>query len=932
MSILISARAMEADFTVPTTNRGSHHSHRHQHAQSHSFSDSTCFLSPSTAGANGHGGVKKAVSANDLYTHAETSRETSPVPSRSFYKQSLNTPYEQHSWSSHHNNSHSPNGHAKSPSAFVFPMKSGRARGESDLGRPANPHSAVYRPTLGRLDSDTPADVTRWISLPEAMTGLLIPLPYMLASAAYSSISGEELGGGTQLSHGNDWDGLKLSIRKFSSDSGLMEACTLTSGTLLLVGILAKIIPTQKVLDRRKDSSAKMLLTASTARSMAVNVVSIGLPFYSAMQIGGLRTGLVILVAIGGCLKPPGTSLSCSVPEWKHVLSSRAATLTVITVSMILDFMGWTFHAPFSDMILGYAALMLSVLVVPLPMSAQDSPVSHASTSKSVFAGSGAISRLVATPADINVTLLAGLFLSMMSIAMSMIWSIAPSIGASAMIFSTLSVAAMSATILFGNPAALHSEFQAGLGLGCVFTACCAFLYSPSLWPGTICNGGLTALSFLGVLYDCNTVLEDNIPQNVQLMATHVHHSHDHHLHDHGLTSTSPNAHSKFTALILNRCEPGSLLHQILNERDSRRILYFTTLNFGFMFVQGVYGYLSGSLGLLSDTVHMFFDCLGLVVGLGAAVASKLPPTAEKPYGWGKLNTLAGFGNGVFLMLVSVEFVWEAIEGIVEHKHLRHVQELLVVSVAGLLVNLVGLFAFGHSHAGHDHGHSHGHSHSQSHHGQAHHTANSLTPSSGCSHDHTYNNATSAHPHANPHNENMHGIYLHVAADAGGSLAVIISTALTLWKPWHLWDPLATIIIAVLIFAAAVPLVTSSGQKLLLVLPEDLEYGVKNTLQELGELRGVAGYAAPRFWVDEAGSAVDGHGGHEHHHSHAEHNPHQKVMGAIHVIAAHAADLDDVRERVDEFMRERGMAVVIQVERESDGPCWCGGLSLPRAG
>ena len=73
----------------------------------------------------------------------------------------------------------------------------------------------------------------------------------------------------------------------------------------------------------------------------------------------------------------------------------------------------------------------------------------------------------------------------------------------------------------------------------------------------------------------------------------------------------------------------------------------------------------------------------------------------------------------------------------------------------------------------------------------------------------------------------MHGIFLHVAADAGGSLAVILSTWLTLWKPWYLWDPLATIIIAVLIFAAAVPLVTSSGQKLLLVIPDQLEYNIK---------------------------------------------------------------------------------------------------------
>lgn len=361
------------------------------------------------------------------------------------------------------------------------------------------------------------------------------------------------------------------------------------------------------------------------------------------------------------------------------------------------------------------------------------------------------------------------------------------------------------------------------------------------------------------------------------------------------------------------------------------------------MIVQGVYGYLSGSLGLLSDTVHMFFDCLGLVIGLGAAVASKWPTSLEKPYGWGKLNTLAGFGNGIFLMLVSVEFVWEAVEGILEKHELRHVQELLVVSTLGFLVNMVGLFAFGHAHAGHDHGHGHSHSHGHSHghdHGHGHaHKANGHAHSHACdhahgqhahSHDHGHSHAS----HSHDHNENMHGIFLHVAADAGGSLAVILSTALTLWKPWYLWDPLATIIIAILIFAAAVPLVTSSGQKLLLVIPDEMEYNIKSTLQELGELRGVIGYAMPRFWIDDKEEAGEGGHGHHHHHGH-DHGGggggQKKVMGVIHIIAAPSADLEDVRSRVEDLLIEKHMDVVIHVEREGDGNCWCGGAA-PRSG
>lgn len=276
-----------------------------------------------------------------------------------------------------------------------------------------------------------------------------------------------------------------------------------------------------------------------------------------------------------------------------------------------------------------------------------------------------------------------------------------------------------------------------------------------------------------------------------------------------------------------------------------------------------------------------------------------------------------------------------------EGKELRHVLELLVVSTLGLVVNMVGLLAFGHAHAGHDHGH--GHSHGHDHHAHAHDHGHSHSQSHGSISGHEkVSQAQSQHHHHGHGNENMHGIYLHVAADAGGSLAVIVSTIMTLWKPWYLWDPLATIIIAILIFAAAVPLVQESGRKLLLVIPDELEYGLKNALQELVTLRGVTGYAVPRFWVDEGEAQADPHAHHEHEHDHHGHDhghdhkhdhgageeeadKQAKIMGVIHVFASRAASTDDVRERVSQFFRDRNMDVVVQVEREGEGHCWCGG-------
>jgi zinc transporter 5/7 len=70
------------------------------------------------------------------------------------------------------------------------------------------------------------------------------------------------------------------------------------------------------------------------------------------------------------------------------------------------------------------------------------------------------------------------------------------------------------------------------------------------------------------------------------------------------------------------------------------------------MLVQAFYGYVTDSLGLLSDTIHMFFDCVALMVGLIAAVLSKRPASQRFPYGLGKIETLSGFANGILLVYV----------------------------------------------------------------------------------------------------------------------------------------------------------------------------------------------------------------------------------------------------------------------------------------
>lgn len=424
----------------------------------------------------------------------------------------------------------------------------------------------------------------------------------------------------------------------------------------------------------------------------------------------------------------------------------------------------------------------------------------------------------------------------------------------------------------------------------------------------------------------------------------------------------SPQHHSKFTEIMLRWTVGLPLLHGILMQKDTRRIFYFMLLNLAFMMVQSTYGFLTGSLGLISDSIHMFFDCVALLMGICATVMSKWSPSVKFPYGYGKIDTLAGFANGVFLMLISVEIIYEAMERLSGGSDLSRTTELLVVSALGLAVNLVGILAFEH---GHGHGHSHGHNHDHSHaHGHSH-AAHSHAAHNHAAHNHNHDHSheTQALAAASPKkaakatagshghgSENMQGIYLHIMADALGSLAVVVSTILVRFTGWSGFDPLASCMIAVLIFASAIPLVYSTATILLLSIDSDIEYNLRDILAGVSRLRGVVGYTVPKFWLDSTEkkdvdhdhghnhSHTDVHNQHDHHQDSAkEHHHHESndetcsksdestVLGVIHVIASQSADLQDVQRRTSQYLRSKNMDIVVQVEREGEGRCWCGG-------
>lgn len=817
----------------------------------------------------------------------------------------------------------------------------------SNLGKNGSAATFGFSPI-----EETPTPLsTSWLQLPEALTALLIPLPYIFASFAYPSIVGQGRNIIPGLENGNEK--LLDSISKMSigdtvaTSQQLLHACTLSSATLILVGIISKIRDTaDQPLDRRKsypDSGSNrnsfiVPLGMVSLRRITANILSVLLPFYATMQLGGAQTSLILLTAVaaglGGLEQKPGKHTLWD--ALRRTVRTRKATCAVL---LFIACSGITQASSKVGVLLGYTALTISVLAVPPPLPTAGwslrTGLEDANGSATKVSLPKPVSLLISTAADSLLTLAAGLLLTLATIVFSVVSASSPSIAHHAILFSTLSAASTTALVFFALPSALRTQKKGGLGLGILFIiACTTRDHADTWWTLTLFSLSCVIL-FAAVTFDTGSSgLSQPHLHNHHSGHAHDHdpHHHDPHHHDHHLHGN----HSRLSAFLIKRCAAGSILHSILIEKDSRRIAYFGMVNLAFMMVQFFYGYVSGSLGLLTDSIHMLFDCAGLAVGLAAAVMSKWRPNVRFPYGYGKIDTLSGFANGVFLLLVSVEIIFDAFERLWEGHELARLNELLIVSVLGLLVNLLGLTAFGHAH----HGHSHG-------------------GDSGCSHGDS---------------ENMQGIFLHILADALGSVAVIISTLLTKYYGWSGWDPLASCIIALLIFFSAIPLVRTSGLRLLLSLPADVEYNTRETLQELSSLRGVVGYSAPKFWLEDEGAAHahvhekedhdhhhadqttcsghshdHSHNDHSHHdhshhdHSHHEHShhdhshydhsghdhshpPHQRtVLGVIHILASPTSDFEDVRERTTQFLKGRGMDIVVHVEKEGDGRCWCGG-------
>jgi len=176
-----------------------------------------------------------------------------------------------------------------------------------------------------------------------------------------------------------------------------------------------------------------------------------------------------------------------------------------------------------------------------------------------------------------------------------------------------------------------------------------------------------------------------------------------------------------------------------------------TLLNIGFVAAELFYGWMANSLALIADALHNFSDVIGLLMAWAAHWLSRRPVTTHYTYGYRRASILAALANAVLLLGAIGYIAYEAIRRFNTPQTVE-TGTVMWVAAIGILIN----------------------------------------------------GATAMLFMRGRHNDiNIQGAFLHMAADAGVSLGVVLA-ALAISFTGLLWiDPVISILIAAVILVSS---------------------------------------------------------------------------------------------------------------------------------
>jgi cobalt-zinc-cadmium efflux system protein len=246
--------------------------------------------------------------------------------------------------------------------------------------------------------------------------------------------------------------------------------------------------------------------------------------------------------------------------------------------------------------------------------------------------------------------------------------------------------------------------------------------------------------------------------------------------------------------------------HHVDPEAGDGRVALAVAVNLLLTVAQIVGGVLSGSVALIADAIHNLSDALTLVIAFSARRIARRPADATMTFGYGRAEVVAALVNYTSLILISI---WLAGEALLRLFHPPHVAGGIVIVLAGIAL-VVDLATAGLTYAM---------------------SKNSM---------------------------NIRAAFLHNLADAGTSVAVIVSGGLILLYDWRLADPLVTLAISGWILWHALREIGPVIRILMLGAPPDV--GVEALIERIGGIAGVSGVHHLHLWqIDEHETSIEAH-------------------------------------------------------------------------
>ncbi|HET7565457.1 MAG TPA: cation diffusion facilitator family transporter [Gemmatimonadaceae bacterium] len=272
----------------------------------------------------------------------------------------------------------------------------------------------------------------------------------------------------------------------------------------------------------------------------------------------------------------------------------------------------------------------------------------------------------------------------------------------------------------------------------------------------------------------------------------------------------------------------------------ARRLRIALAITAVILIAELVGGVLSNSLALLADAGHMLTDVAALALTLFVSWFSRRPETPRRTYGYLRWEIIAALLNGATLLLISVWIIWEAILRLRQPPPV-HGSLMLAVAIVGLAANLVS--------------------------------------------------ARILHP-ASDSNLNLRGAYLHVLGDLLGFIGTVVAALIIRFSGWLPADPIASLIVTLLIVVSAWRLVRESVDVLLESTPTHLALGAIRAQLEV--IPGIESVHDLHVWTVTSGV----------------------IAMSVHAIVREPEQHQHVLEHVHDAMRLFGIQhVTVQLER-----------------